>query len=174
MDDEILDLVDRDDGVVGTINRNEYDRLIREKLGYFRAVDMFIVNSDGKLFVPVRTANKTIAPNGYDYSVGGHVGKGESYREALLREAREELNLELAPGDVELVAKRIDDRVRYIIELCILRSDTTPAVNPEDFVSAAWRSPEDLLHEIKAGHPAKVGMIESIELIRTYIAGATA
>ena len=77
MDDEILDLVDRDDNVIGTINRMDYDRMVAENLGYLRAVHLFILNSRGQIFVPIRTADKTVAPNGCDYSAGGHVGTGE-------------------------------------------------------------------------------------------------
>ncbi|HSX07376.1 MAG TPA: NUDIX domain-containing protein [Candidatus Saccharimonadales bacterium] len=169
MDDELLDLVDRSNTVIGTLNRNEYARMVRDKLGYFRAVDMYIVNSRGQLFVPLRTAHKTIAPNGYDYSVGGHVGKGEDYMTALIREAREELGLDIDAKDVEFVATRILDGMRYINQLYIMRSDSTPTINPEDFVSASWREPMDLLREIKAGHPAKIGMVESVELIQAYL-----
>jgi len=45
-----------------------------------------------------RTWDKTIMPGAWDISVGGHVGAGESYRDAAVRETAEELGLRL-PAD---------------------------------------------------------------------------
>src|SRR5882724_4855751 len=44
-----------------------------------------------------RTWDKTIMPGDWDISVGGHVGAGESYLEAAVRETAEELGLTLPP-----------------------------------------------------------------------------
>lgn len=55
-EDEILDLVDDKDEVIGKISRSQYDRLVTEKLDYIRAIYMFIRNSKGQLWVPKRTA----------------------------------------------------------------------------------------------------------------------
>lgn len=79
MEDELLDLVNAHDEVIGTINRKEYDQMLQSNSGYIRASELFIINSKGRLWIPVRTAEKKIAPNGYDYSAAGHVGAGDTY-----------------------------------------------------------------------------------------------
>jgi isopentenyl-diphosphate delta-isomerase len=170
MNDEMLDLVDRNDTVIGTINRMNYQRILDENLGYIRAVDLFIINSNGQVYAPIRTADKTIAPNGYDFSVGGHVGSGEDYIGTLLREANEELNLVVDPKEVKLIDKTILDEIRYIRHLYLLKSDITPDFNPADFVTAEWMMPSDLIKEIENGHPAKSSLRSSLIILKEWLA----
>jgi isopentenyldiphosphate isomerase len=169
MDDELLDLVDKDDNVIGTINRMDYGRLVADNLGYIRASQFFLLNSEGKIYIPIRTAHKTIAPNGYDYTAGGHVGAGDSYVQAMIREAEEELSLDLRPDDLELVAKVVEEDIRYINSIYVVRSDQTPSLNPEDFVSGEWLKPADVIAKIDAGHPTKSSLRRAIVLLQEYI-----
>lgn len=169
MDDELLDLVNRNDAVIGTINRMDYDTLMKDELGYIRAVDLFIVNDNNQIFVPTRTADKTIAPNGYDYSVGGHVGAGEDYLETLLREAEEELYLTISTENVEFITKTISDEIHYIRCVYVLRSNETPRLNPRDFVGAEWMTIAELLEKIEAGHPAKMNLSETATVVLKHL-----
>lgn len=168
-DDELLDLVNENDEVIGTINRKDYDHMVAENLGYMRAVDLFILNSKGQIYVPVRTAHKTIAPNGYDFSVGGHVEAGESYLATVIRETEEELNLHLTEEDLELVQKTTSEDIRYQRALYLYRSDETPTFNPDDFVSAEWLFPDDLIKRIDEGHPAKGKLRETVVILQNYL-----
>lgn len=169
MDDELLDLVDRDDHVIGTINRMDYRQLFSGKIGYIRAADMFILNSKGQIYTPIRTSDKTIAPNGLDYSVGGHVGSGENYLSTIIREAKEELNLNISGEEIEQIAKTISDELRYIRCIYLMRSDKTPRLNPKDFVSAEWLDPLDVINKIDSGYPAKSNLRETIVILRSYL-----
>jgi isopentenyl-diphosphate delta-isomerase len=169
MDDELLDLVNKNDTVIGTINRKDYDRLLAEDLGYIRAVDLFILNTKGQIYVPVRTAHKTIAPNGYDYSVGGHVESGEDYLATIIRESKEELNLDLKEEDLEFVTKTTSEAIKYIRCIYVYRSDVTPQFNPDDFVSAEWLLPDELIKRIDDGHPAKSNLRETVVILQEYL-----
>src|SRR5690348_386655 len=153
--EEILDLVNDRDEVIGTIARSDYDRMVEQKLGYIRAIDMFIQNDDGQLWIPRRTAHKKIAPNGFDYSTGGHVDSGETYLQAALREIREELNLALTESDLTFIKKYSPGDIAYFRELYVYRSNETPDFNPDDFTEAFWLSPDELLTKLDAGEPAK-------------------
>ncbi|MFJ8567439.1 NUDIX hydrolase [Streptomyces sp. NPDC093514] len=87
--DEVLDVVDRDDRVVGQAPRGEvYARGLIHRCVFVRAVD-----AQGRIFVHRRTASKLVFPSHYDMFVGGVVGAGESYARAALREAEEELGV---------------------------------------------------------------------------------
>ena len=103
--DELLNIVNEHDKVIGTILRGDYQRLVKQKLGYLRAVDIFMVNDQGQLWIPRRAAHKHIAPNGLDYSAGGHVSAGETYLEACLHEIQEELGLKVSKQDLTFVHK---------------------------------------------------------------------
>ena len=162
MEDELLDLVNDNDVVIGTILRSEYDRLVRDKLGNIRAVEMVIQNDQGQLWIPKRTAHKRISPNGLDYSMGGHVCAGETYMQSALREIKEELNLDLQPQDLVIVKKFRPNELPYFRELYVYKSNLAPNYNPHDFVSAEWLTPTELIEKLDAGVPAKISMRETI------------
>lgn len=169
MDDEILDVVDGHDSVIGTVNRKDYDSFLESKRGFIRAAYMFIVNSKSQIWVPVRTANKTIAPNGFDFSAAGHVESGEDYLKTMLREVQEEVNLELTADDLEFVAKLKSNKYRYMRVIYLYRSEITPNYNPSDFVSAEWLSPDELIEKIEQGHPAKGNLRETVEILKIHL-----
>lgn len=165
--EEILDLVDENDQVIGTITREEANILTAdsEKQGYIRASDMFLINDKGEFWVPKRTPHKRLFPNGLDFSVGGHVESGEDYLTTVLRETEEEINLRLKPEDVTLVdVQRIDEN-RYFNALYIYQTNETPDFNKDDFVSAEWLSPQELLSKIEQGIPAKTNIKLAVKRI---------
>ncbi|PSM38551.1 NUDIX hydrolase [Streptomyces dioscori] len=87
--DEILDVVDEHDEVVGRARRGDvYARGMRHRCAFIQVTD-----AQGRLFVHRRTSTKLVFPSLYDMFVGGVVGAGESYDEAALREAEEELGV---------------------------------------------------------------------------------
>ncbi len=170
MDDEILDVVDGHDQVIGTVNRKDYNQFLQDDSGFIRAAELFIINSQGQLWVPVRTAHKTIAPNGYDYSAAGHIESGEDYLETIVRETREEINLDIKPNDIEFVAKLKSLSIKYIRCIYLLRTDKTPEYNPDDFASAEWLTPAELISKIDGGHPAKRNLRDTIIALEAYLA----
>lgn len=96
--DEILDIVDENDQVVGQAPRGEAtERGLLHRCVFIEARD-----AEGRLFVHRRTATKLVFPSHYDMFVGGVVGAGESYDEAALREAEEELGVSGLPRPVPL------------------------------------------------------------------------
>ena len=56
-------------------------------------VHLHIINRMGELYLQQRSASKDFLPSFWDTAVGGHVTYGEGLREAMLREASEELGL---------------------------------------------------------------------------------
>jgi isopentenyl-diphosphate delta-isomerase len=169
--DELLDLVNKDDQIIGTIWRSEYDRLEAEGLGYIRAVDMFIQNDNGELWIPKRTAHKKIAPNGLDYSAGGHVSSGETYDEAVVKEISEELNIEIQSQHLELLGKLGPDTdgLRYFRNIYRYRSNEAPNYNLEDFVSAEWLSVDALVSILESGTPAKASILPTIKAFQEQL-----
>ncbi len=163
--EELLDLTDENDAVIGTILRADYGKLIADKLGYIRASNILIINDQGQLWIPKRTADKTIAPNGLDFSVGGHVDSGEDYLDAAVREAEEEINITISPADLVSIKKFRRDDVRYYTMLYAYRSNETPQFNPEDFVSASWINPQEVKAQILSGVPAKSDIPDAVDAL---------
>ncbi|WP_405568560.1 NUDIX domain-containing protein [Streptomyces sp. NBC_01167] len=87
--DEILDIVDASDRVVGQARRGDaYARGLRHRCVFIQARD-----AQDRVFVHRRTPTKLVFPSLYDMFVGGVVGAGEEYDDAALREAEEELGV---------------------------------------------------------------------------------
>ena len=139
--------------------------LVLEKLGYIRATDMFIRNSHGEVWIPKRTAHKTIAPNGLDYSCGGHVSSGDGYDDTMVREMEEELNFTPDPARLRFIAKMPPTSTPYFRAIYIYDSDETPQFNPDDFVSAEWMAPKELLELLASGVAAKGSIKETVEFL---------
>lgn len=96
--DEVLDIVDERDRVMGQAPRSEaYAARLRH-----RCVFVLVRNEAGRIFVHRRTVRKLVFPSRYDMFVGGVVGAGESYDAAALREAQEELGVSGLPAPVPL------------------------------------------------------------------------
>ncbi len=83
--EEILDVVDADDRVVGRAPRAD---VYAQGLTH-RAVFVLVRDAGGRIFVHRRTETKLTFPGWYDMFVGGVVGTAETYDEAALREAEE-------------------------------------------------------------------------------------
>jgi len=89
MPEELFDIVDENDRVIGQLPRSEVHRLgLRH-----RAVSIFIFNSRGQLLLQQRSATKDEYPLRYTSSASGHVAAGDDYDESAARELQEELGL---------------------------------------------------------------------------------
>jgi isopentenyl-diphosphate delta-isomerase len=162
-EDEILDVVDENDNVIGRKSRGEIYKL---NLKNFRVVNAFFVNPNGKLWVFRRSPHEKLFPLGLDLSIGGHVGSGESYEEALRREAMEELGIDIDKTKCTLVAhlSPYKDGVSAFTKLYKLEADLIPVINYEEFVEGFWISPPKLMEMVVAGEPAKDDLIKMLKV----------
>lgn len=170
-EDEVLDLFDVNEAVVGTVKRAEYYKNLEKFTGYYlRSAELFIQNDKGELWVPRRTAHKTVAPSSLDYSCGGHVAAGEDYITGCIREAEEELGLVLKPEDLQLVAQFTPATSNYpwFRYLFVYTSNKVPPYNTDDFSEYYWLTPEALLRKLTAGEPAKQSMLETVKIFSKH------
>lgn len=101
--DEILDVVDGQNKLVGQATRGE----CYEKGLLHRAVNIFIYNSKGQVFLHKRSDKKLKYPGFWDLSCSEHVRPGESFMEAAKRGLKEELGIEM-PVQMIIPLHRVD------------------------------------------------------------------
>lgn len=165
--DELLDIVDQNDLVIGQKYRTE---IYAQKLSNFRVINAFLINSQKKVWIPIRSSNKKLFPLCLDASVGGHVSAGESYDQAFAREAREELNIEVSQVFHKLIARLTphENSVSAYMHVYVIMQDQEPEYNTNDFASAAWYSINDLIEQIQHGVPTKGDLPVLINILRKY------
>jgi len=93
MSEEIFDVVNDRDEVIGYRSRSDVHRL---RLKH-RAVHVLVFNARGELFLQKRSMRKDCFPGVWDSSASGHLDRGEDYDACAVRELREELGYSL-PG----------------------------------------------------------------------------
>src|SRR5258706_14114446 len=91
MSEEIFDVVNERDKVIGRKARGEVHRLGLKH----RAVHVLVFNSRGEVFLQKRSMKKDTFPGAWDSSASGHLDSGEDYDACAVRELREEIGLGL-------------------------------------------------------------------------------
>jgi 16S rRNA (adenine1518-N6/adenine1519-N6)-dimethyltransferase len=97
--DEVFDIVDARDVVVG----REFRREIHRRGLLHRAIHIFWLRADGQLCLQRRSFAKDNCPGLLSSSCAGHVDAGEGYLPAAVRELREELGVVVPPEALEEV-----------------------------------------------------------------------
>lgn len=91
--DEIFDLIDADDHVIGYVRRGDAHH---DPSLLHRSVQVLVFNSNHQLLLQHRSQRKDLFPGYYAASASGHVDSGEDYATAASRETREELGVSLS------------------------------------------------------------------------------
>lgn len=168
-DHEILDVVDINDKVVGTINRGDAMELRDTSDRYIRAVEMFIQRSNGDIYLPRRSKHKKIAPGGLDLSVAGHVNTGETYEEACIREIKEEVGIVTTINQLVFITKITpSESLLYFRGIYLFRTDIVPILSSEH-TEAEWIQPDKLIERLQNDIPTKETLYEDIVVLLDYL-----
>lgn len=87
---EVFDLVDLDDRVIGQVRRGEAHH---NPALIHRSVQILVFAGDGRVLIQRRSLAKDLYPGHYCASASGHVGSGEDYATTAERELSEELGI---------------------------------------------------------------------------------
>lgn len=90
MTEELLDIVDDNDHVIGQESR----AIVHQRGLQHRGVHVFLFTDGGKMLIQKRSADRTASPSLLDCSISEHVKAGESYHDGAVRGMREELGVE--------------------------------------------------------------------------------
>ncbi len=148
MQDELLDLVDENDRVIGTALRGDCHG---NPENLHRAVHLFVFNQAGDLYLQRRSMAKQVQPGKWDTSVGGHISAGEEYLDALYRETHEELRLdEISPCFMYRYIMHNSFESEMISSfICVTETEPDPC--PEEISEGRFWSEQDIEHELGTG-----------------------
>jgi isopentenyl-diphosphate delta-isomerase type 1 len=140
----LITFVDENDNVIGAGTKLE----AREKGIRFRIVRVFLFNSQGHLLMQRRAMHLKSHPGRWDQSVGGHVDEGETYLQAAVREAEEEIGVTglILREEFKHFANDLDGaevkRRFNMLYSAVYDGDVTP--NPEEVAEVKWVAPDEL------------------------------
>jgi len=147
---EIFDVVDEKDHVIGSAPRSEvHARTLRH-----RAVHVWLFNPRGDLFVQKRSATKDTFPRCYDSSASGHVNSREEYDDCARRETQEELGLAVPQERFRKHFKMeaCEDTGWEFVWIYSVVTDQRPEINLEELESGEFWTPDHTRSMLEA-HP---------------------
>ena len=133
------------------------DKCHKEGL-WHKAVAIFIINSKKQVLLQKRSPLKKLWPNTWDITAGGHVLAGEFGFEAVKREVKEELGVELNKENITFIGSSISSNVKgdivnnHFNEYYIVNEDIdeTKLKLQEDEVSEVkWIDEEDIIKRVQ-------------------------
>ena len=141
MKEEIFDVVNERDEVIGRQSRSEVHRL-----GLMhRAVHVLVFNTAGQVFLQKRSHKKDRQPGLWDSSSSGHLASGEDYDACALRELREEIGLQLkaAPRRLfKLAASAQTDQEHVWVYRC--EAEGPFRLDPDEIEHGGWFAPDEV------------------------------
>jgi isopentenyldiphosphate isomerase len=141
MSEEIFDLVNERDEVIGQAPRSEVHR---RKLKH-RAVHVLIFNSRGELFLQKRSLLKDCFPGTWDSSASGHLDRGEEYDICAVREVGEELGVVLpVPPERLFKVEACAETGEEFVWVYQCRHDGPFVLHPEEIERGGWFEPSEV------------------------------
>lgn len=128
---------------------------------WHRAVYAFIIDKSGNVLLQKRSESKKLWPNMWDVTVGGHVDSGEFGRQALIRETKEELGIQISDEDVKYllgstsINQQGDIINKHYNECYIITKDidiSDIVVQKEEVAEIKYFSKDELLKRIENGY----------------------
>jgi isopentenyldiphosphate isomerase len=147
---ELWEILDEKGNPTGEI-MEKYDKKVFEKGFYHLGADVWIINSDNKVLIQKRSQLKRLEPNVWAMT-GGSVILGENSLETIVREAKEELNIDINANDLKLITKFRTGNVW--IDTYILKCDydiSKMKFQEEEVSDAKWASWEEIDNLVSNG-----------------------
>jgi isopentenyldiphosphate isomerase len=146
MNEEIFDVVNEHDEVVGRCPRSEVHRLgLRH-----RATHALVFNKCGQVFLQKRSMKKDRQPGLWDSSASGHVDGGEDYDACVVRELREEIGLQISQVPrrlFKLAASPETDQEHVWVYRC--EAEGPFRLHPDEIERGDWFEPTEVTRWMK-------------------------
>lgn len=144
---------------------------------WHRAVYGFIFNNKGDILLQKRSKNKKLWPDLWDVTVGGHVLTKEFGSQALIRETKEELNIEITKNEIAYLVSSISNNIKeniidnhynecYIITKNIDISQIK--LQKEEVSDIRWFTKDEILNRINNNYKGITGKTGPWNFLKKY------
>ena len=147
---EFWEVLDGEGNPTGEIIE-KFDKKVFENGIYHLGTDVWIINSENKILIQKRSKHKRVEPNVWAMT-GGSVILGEKSLEAIVREAKEELDIDINSDDLKLITKFKTSNVW--IDTYILKGDydiSKMNFKEEEVSDAKWVTWKEIDDLVKNG-----------------------
>jgi isopentenyl-diphosphate Delta-isomerase len=145
MSDEIFDIVNERDEVIGRRPRREVHRDGHKH----RAIHVLVFDSGGRVFLQKRSMSKDTFPGAWDSSASGHLDTGEDYDACAVRELREEIGLNVSAPPTRLFKiAACAETGQEFVWVYRLESNGPFVLHPEEIETGEWLSPREVAERI--------------------------
>lgn len=172
---ENLDVLNKDGEYTGlVVPRSE----CHKKGLYHKAVVLFIINSKDDILLQQRSKSKKMWPNKWDITAGGHVESLEFGYEAVIREVKEELSINIRERDLIFIGCTlscveqdglIDNHFNefYIVKRDLNIEDLN--LQLEEVQALKWVKKKDLLKMIEERSTELTGKWNCWDYLKRYL-----
>jgi len=126
---------------------------------YHKAVVVIVLSTDNKkVLLQKRSANKKLWPNLWDITAGGHVLSGELGYQAVIRETKEEIGINVKKEELEFIGTTTSETIkgdiinRHFNEYFIVHKDidiNDITLQEEEVQDIKWLEKEEVIRRIK-------------------------
>lgn len=126
---------------------------------YHKAVVVIVLSTDNKkVLLQKRSATKKLWPNLWDITAGGHVLSGELGYQAVIRETKEEIGINIKKEELEFIGTTTSETIkgdiinRHFNEYFIVHKDidiNDITLQEEEVQDIKWLEKEEVIRRIK-------------------------
>ncbi|MGN1330259.1 MAG: NUDIX domain-containing protein [Clostridia bacterium] len=143
------------------IDRVETREICHKDGLWHKAVAGFIINDKKQVLLQKRSEKKKMWPNMWDITFGGHVLAGEFGFEAITRECKEELGLDIDKKDLVFIGSSISTNIkgdiinRHFNEYYIANKNIDEKLlklQPDEVSEVKWIDKEEIIKRIEKNY----------------------
>lgn len=142
---EYFDIYDKNRRLIGKRVKRGEDSLLPPG-EYHLVADVILVNSTGEFLIQKRCADKRYCPNMWGLT-GGAVSAGETSIQAIIRETKEEIGLDLRAEDLTLFYQSYGEDMAVLVDVWSACKDVDVAdliMQKEEVCALKWASADEL------------------------------
>lgn len=155
-----IPIVNRHDHIIGSKPRAELDF----SKDIFRTASLWITNLQGDILLAQRKFDKKVDPGKWAEAVGGTVEGNDSYQQTVLREAKEEIGLDvtnMTPGPKQLITTPCTYFVQWF-KVVVDKPIDTFTIQQEELEQLAWVPKAQLQQELKTNPTKYIDVLPEI------------